>query len=155
MSNHTISDEVRARRAWARPAGGTAHGVVDLHRLLLETAGELTAEFSELPAGSVMRCFGRSVKLARAQGVTGTALPEAARRIARASLRDRVAGGRPGWAALAATASVRCSGFVTPTMGEVTARCAISQASATWAAGTPRRSATSSTFATTAASSSR
>jgi hypothetical protein len=104
MSNHTTFDEVRAGRAWTRPAGGTAHGVVDQHHRLLETAGELTAEFSEMPAGSVMRCFGRAVKLARAQGVTGTALPEAARRIARSSLRDRAAGGRPGWAALAATA---------------------------------------------------
>ena len=107
MSNQrTPVDEVRARRgAWARPAAGsTAHGVVDLHHLLLETAGELTTEFSEVPAGSVMRCFGRAVKLARAQGVSGTALPEAARRIARSSLRDRVAGRRPGWATLAATA---------------------------------------------------
>lgn len=105
MSNHETSDEVRVRRAaWTRPVGGTAHGVVDLHRILLETAGELTAEFSEIPAGSVMRCFGRSVKLARAQGAAGAALPEAARRVARSSLRDRLAGGRPGWAALAATA---------------------------------------------------
>jgi hypothetical protein len=107
MSNHKAYDEVRARRAWTRPVGGSAHGVVDLHRVLLEVAEELTAEFSELPAGSVMRCFGRSVKLARAQGVSGTALPEAARRIARGSLRDRIAGaagGRRGWAPLAATA---------------------------------------------------
>ena len=107
MSNHKTSDEVRVRRAaWTRPVGDTAHGVVDLHRILLETAAELAAEFGEVPAGSVMRCFGRSVKLARAQGVSGTALPEAARRLARSSLRDRAAGvaGRPGWAALAATA---------------------------------------------------
>lgn len=105
MSNHTTSEATRVRRAaWTRPVGGTAHGVVDLHRILLETAGELTAEFDELPAGSVMRCFGRAVKLARAQGVSGTALPEAARRLARASLRERGCGGRPGWAALAATA---------------------------------------------------
>ena len=90
--------------AWVRPGGGGAHGVVDLHRTLLETACELTAEFSELPAGSVMRCFGRSVKLARAQGVSGTALPEAARRIARSSLRGRLAGSRHAGAALAATA---------------------------------------------------
>lgn len=105
MSNQKTSfAQARAQRTVrTRTVGATAHGVVDLHRILLETAGELTAEFAELPAGSVMRCFGRSVKLARVQGVTGAALPEAARRIARANLRERVVGGRPGWA-LAATA---------------------------------------------------
>ena len=104
INQKTSYGEVRARRSLAtRSTGATAHGVVDLHRMLLETACELTAEFSEIPAGSVMRCFGRSVKLARAQGATGAALPEAARRLARSSLQDRVAGGRRGWA-LAATA---------------------------------------------------
>jgi hypothetical protein len=101
MSNQTTSaGTMRARRGSA----ATATGVVDLHRILLDTAFELTAEFDGVPAGSVMRCFARSVKLARAQGVTGPALPEAARRIAASSLRERMAGGhRPAWA-LAATA---------------------------------------------------
>ncbi|NYD41416.1 hypothetical protein [Nocardioides panaciterrulae] len=106
MSNQTTSEGVmRAHRgAPGADTAATAPGVADLHRILLETAFELTAEFDGLPAGSVMRCFGRSVKLARAQGATGPGLPEAARRIAASSLRKRAAGGRhPVWT-LAATA---------------------------------------------------
>ena len=91
MSNQTTSaGESRARRA---PGSGrstaSANGVVDLHRRLLETAFDLTLEFDELPAGSVMRCFARAVHLARMKGVAGAQLPEEARRIARVSLRDR------------------------------------------------------------------
>ena len=55
----------------------------------------------------------------------------------------------------AATASSRCWGFVTPTIGEVTTGCASSQASATWARDTPRRSATAATVSTIERSSSR
>lgn len=110
MSNQTTSaGATRARRgsqARAVRTAATAHGagVADLHRILLETAFELTAEFDGVPAGSVMRCFGRSVKLARARGVTGAGLPEAARRIATTSLRERAAGGRHRTWTLAATA---------------------------------------------------
>ena len=55
----------------------------------------------------------------------------------------------------AATASSRCCGLVAPTIGAVTDRLARStQASATWAGGTPRASATSATRSTTARSAS-
>ena len=70
-----------------------AHGVVDLHRQLLETAFDLSVEYDTLPAGSVLRCFARAVHLARLKGVEGARLPEEARRIAESSLRSRAAQG--------------------------------------------------------------
>jgi len=107
MSNQTTSaatTRARRRTTTATRGPGSAHGVVDLHRILLDTAFELTAEFDTVPAGSVMRCFARSVKVARARGVDGAALPEAARRIARSNLHERVARGRSSGRVLAATA---------------------------------------------------
>ncbi len=103
MSNQTTSGG-RMRAGHGAGTTVTAHGVVDLHRTLIETAFELTAEFDAIPAGSVMRCFARSVKLARAQGVDGPGLPEAARRLAASSLRERAARGRHPASTLAATA---------------------------------------------------
>jgi len=97
MSNQKTSvDVARARRgrqdAFALDRGtGTAHGVVDLHRQLLETAFDLSVEYDTLPAGSVLRCFARAVHLARLQGAEGARLPEEARRIAESSLRSRAA----------------------------------------------------------------
>ncbi len=95
MSNQKTS--VGAARA-RRPAGsdhgtGTAHGVMDLHRELLDTAFDLSVKYDALPAGSVLRCFARAVHLARLKGAEGARLPEEARRIAESSLRERVAEG--------------------------------------------------------------
>jgi len=97
MSNQKTSvDVARARRgrqdAFALDRGtGTAHGVVDLHRQLLETAFDLSVEYDTLPAGSVLRCFARAVRMARMKGAEGARLPEEARRIAESSLRGRAA----------------------------------------------------------------
>lgn len=94
MSNQTTSvGEARARRRRRSADRGTAsaHGVVDLHRQLLDTAFDLSTEFDTLPAGSVLRCFSRAVHLARLKGAEGARLPEEARRIAESSLRARAA----------------------------------------------------------------
>ena len=99
MSNQKTSvDEARARRPRqgisALDRGtGTAHGVVDLHRQLLDTAFDLSVEYDTLPAGSVLRCFARAVRMARMKGAEGARLPEEARRIAESSLRGRAADG--------------------------------------------------------------
>jgi len=93
MSNQTTSAGVaRARRGSGSDRAG-AHGVVDLHRQLLEIAFDLSVEFDTLPAGSVLRCFARAVHLARLKGAEGARLPEEARRIAESSLRSRAAKG--------------------------------------------------------------
>ncbi|MFC4787299.1 hypothetical protein ACT8ZV_22675 [Nocardioides sp. MAHUQ-72] len=82
-----------------------ALGVLDLHRQLLETAFDLSQEFDEVPAGSVMRCFARAVHLARLDGASGSRLVDEARRIAVSALRERDDRGtsrrRPGLAATA------------------------------------------------------
>jgi hypothetical protein len=92
MSNQKTSTGVsRARRP--DRGTGTAHGVVDLHRELLDTAFDLSVQYDALPAGSVLRCFARAVHLARLKGAEGPRLPEEARRIAESSLRERVAEG--------------------------------------------------------------
>jgi hypothetical protein len=99
MSNQTTSvDVAHARLRHAHDpgtdrVGGTAHGVVDLHRQLLETAFDLSVEYDTLPAGSVLRCFARAVRMARMKGAEGAGLPEEARRIAESSLRGRAASG--------------------------------------------------------------
>jgi hypothetical protein len=93
MSNQkTPVGVARARRPDISARGtATVHGVVDLHRQLLETAFDLSVEYDTLPAGSVLRCFARAVHLARLKGVEGARLPDEARRIAESSLRSRVA----------------------------------------------------------------
>ena len=93
MSNQKTSVGAARRRGPDFSARGTgaAHGVVDLHRQLLETAFDLSVEYDTLPAGSVLRCFARAVHLARLKGVEGARLPEEARRIAESSLRSRAA----------------------------------------------------------------
>jgi hypothetical protein len=99
MSNQKTSvAATRARRGRQDPSAldrgtGTAHGVVDLHRQLLETAFDLSVEYDTLPAGSVLRCFARAVRMARMKGAEGAGLPEEARRIAESSLRGRAASG--------------------------------------------------------------
>src|SRR6476660_5157681 len=91
MSNQPTSVDVARAPRPSYPRAGSATGVVDLHRQLLDVAFDLSVEFDTLPAGSVLRCFARSVHLARLQGAEGPRLPVEARRIAELSLRSRAA----------------------------------------------------------------
>ena len=78
MSNRKTSVGVACAPAarTSRPAARrAAHGVVDLHRQLLDTAFDLSVEYDTLPAGSVLRCFARAVHLARLKGVEGRPPP--------------------------------------------------------------------------------
>ena len=59
---------------------------IDVNRQLLDCAERLVEEYPDHPAGSVLRCFARAVRLARARGVTVAALPAVAEIRARAML---------------------------------------------------------------------
>lgn len=58
---------------------------------LLDIAWRLADEHPELPAGTVLRCFARAVRTARACGVSLGDLAAAAEAISRAHLRSRTA----------------------------------------------------------------
>ncbi|HWJ81690.1 MAG TPA: hypothetical protein VNS55_05590 [Nocardioides sp.] len=58
---------------------------------LLDIAWRLADEHPELPAGTVLRCFARAVRTARACGVALGDLTVVAERIARTHLDSRVA----------------------------------------------------------------
>lgn len=57
---------------------------------LLDTAWRLADEHPELPAGTVLRCFARAVRTARACGVALSDLTVVAEKIARTHLDARV-----------------------------------------------------------------
>jgi hypothetical protein len=62
---------------------------VTVNHQMLEVAERLTAEFDQLPAGSVMRCFARAVQVARRSGCPAAALPQTAERMTRLALAER------------------------------------------------------------------
>lgn len=44
------------------------HAAVEVHRELLDVGARLVSEYVDHPAGSVLRCFARAVRLARRAG---------------------------------------------------------------------------------------
>lgn len=74
----------------------TAREVRQANQALLGRAARLVDELSDVPAGSVLRCFSRAVRLARLAGFSATDLPAEAEARARAMLAAVRAGGTPG-----------------------------------------------------------
>lgn len=68
----------------------TARDARQTNQALLDAAAQLVAEFSDVPAGSVLRSFSRSVRLARQAGCPVERLPEAAERLTREALVHRL-----------------------------------------------------------------
>lgn len=67
----------------------SAPTVTGVHLTLLQRAEALAAEYVDLPAGSVIRCFARAVGHARRSGCGLNALPDAAESRARDLLSAR------------------------------------------------------------------
>jgi hypothetical protein len=63
---------------------------------LVDAAARLVADHSDLPAGSVLRCFARAVALARRTGVPAADLPARAETLAAEMLAARRRPARPG-----------------------------------------------------------
>lgn len=67
---------------------------VQLRERLLDTAQAVTREHPDHPAGSVLRCYARAVRLVRLTGCPQNDLPEAARRATSELLRYRAVAAR-------------------------------------------------------------
>lgn len=67
----------------------TGHEVRQANQALLDRAARLVDELEEHPAGSVLRCFSRAVRLARLAGCPPSMLPDEAERRARTMLAVR------------------------------------------------------------------
>lgn len=67
----------------------TTTSAADVDRDLLETAWRLAGEYGDVPTGSVLRCFARAVRRARACRVALADLPVVAEQIARIGLDAR------------------------------------------------------------------